>query len=112
MGAGNPRSLLYPSHPFGERCVYDGKVSVRLSAGDTFILFPGVELQYQADKEEPWEYCWAGFMGTDAASIIRNTGFSKELPYILKGKIPDEKIRNGLEGIYRNKEIRMSLRWQ
>ena len=35
-----------------------GKVSVRLSAGDTFILFPGVELQYQADKEEPWEYCW------------------------------------------------------
>ena len=80
-----------------------GKVSVRLSAGDTFILFPGVELQYQADKDEPWEYCWAGFMGTDAASIIRNTGFSKETPYILKGKIPGKEIRNGLEEIYQNK---------
>ena len=80
-----------------------GKVSVRLSAGDTFILFPGVELQYQADKDEPWEYCWAGFMGTDAASIIRNTGFSKETPYILKGKIPWKEIRNGLEEIYQNK---------
>lgn len=42
-------------------------------------------------------------MGTDAASIIRNTGFSKETPYILKGKIPEEKIRNGLEEIYLNK---------
>ena len=80
-----------------------GKVSVRLSAGDTFILFPGVELQYQADKDEPWEYCWAGFMGTDAASIIRNTGFSKETPYILKGTIPVEEIRNGLDEIYQNK---------
>lgn len=80
-----------------------GKVSVRLGAGDTFILFPGVELQYQADKDEPWEYCWAGFMGTDAVSIIRNTGFSKETPYILKGKIPGKEIRNGLEEIYQNK---------
>ena len=80
-----------------------GKVSVRLSAGDTFILFPGVELQYQADKDEPWEYCWAGCMGTDAASIIRNTGFSKETPYILKGTIPEEEIRNGLDEIYQNK---------
>lgn len=80
-----------------------GKVSVRLSAGDTFILFPGVELQYQADKDEPWEYSWAGFMGTDAASIIRNTGFSKDTPYILKGKIPVEEIRSGLEEIYRYK---------
>lgn len=80
-----------------------GKVSRRLCAGDTFILYPGVELQYQADENEPWEYAWAGFMGTDAASIIRNTGFDKETPYILKGKIPEEKIREGLERIYLEK---------
>ncbi|HJD02242.1 MAG TPA: AraC family transcriptional regulator [Candidatus Mediterraneibacter excrementavium] len=80
-----------------------GNVSVRLSAGDTFILFPGTELQYQADKDEPWEYCWAGFMGSDAASIIRNTGFSRDVPYILKGRIPADEIRRGLEQIYLNK---------
>ncbi len=80
-----------------------GNVSVRLEAGDTFILFPGVELQYQADRDEPWEYCWAGFMGADAASIIRNTGFSRETPYILKGKIPEEEIRRGLDEIYQLK---------
>ena len=80
-----------------------GKVSVHLGAGDTFILFPGVELQYQADSKEPWEYCWAGFMGADAASIIRNTGFSRETPYILKGKIPEKMIREGLDQIYQVK---------
>ena len=77
-----------------------GKMSRRLSQGDAFILYPGVEVQYHADKEEPWEYGWAGFMGADAASIIRNTAFTKDTPYILKGKIPEEEIRNGLEQIY------------
>lgn len=80
-----------------------GKVSRHLRAGDTFILYPGVELQYQADREEPWEYAWAGFMGADAASIIRNTEFSRETPYILKGRIPEQKIREGLDRIYRVK---------
>ena len=80
-----------------------GKISVRLKAGDTFILFPGVELEYQADSEEPWEYGWAGFMGADAASIIRNTEFSRESPYILKGRVPGEKIREGIGNIYRAK---------
>lgn len=74
--------------------------SHRLSTGDTFILYPGTEVQYQADENEPWEYAWVGFMGTDAASIIRNTEFSKETPYIADGKIPEKQIREGLEKIY------------
>lgn len=73
---------------------------VRLSKGDTFILFPGKEVQYDADKEEPWEYAWAGFMGADASSIIRNTDFEKERPYILSGKIPTGMIENGIRQIY------------
>lgn len=42
-------------------------------------------------------------MGADAASLIRNTEFSRETPYILKGRIPTEKIRDGLERIYNAK---------
>lgn len=80
-----------------------GNVSKHLEAGDTFILYPGVELMYQADADMPWEYAWAGFMGADAASLIRNTEFSRETPYILKGRIPTEKIRDGLERIYNAK---------
>ena len=51
-----------------------------------FILYPGVEVKYYADQQEPWEYAWVGFMGTDAASIIRNTGFLKERPFLKKRK--------------------------
>ena len=77
-----------------------GEKQIRLKEGDTFILYPGVEVRYCADREKPWEYGWAGFMGTDAASIIRNTDFTKEIPYIPAGKIPDRKIREGLQKIY------------
>ena len=83
----------------GSGCYCTGTVSKHLEEGDTFILYPGVELRYQADADKPWEYAWAGFMGADAASLIRNTEFSRETPYILKGRIPTEKIRDGLERI-------------
>lgn len=87
----------------GSGCYCTGIVSKHLEEGDTFILYPGVELRYQADADKPWEYAWAGFMGADAASLIRNTEFSRETPYILKGRIPTEKIRDGLERIYNAK---------
>ena len=87
----------------GSGCYCTGTVSKHLEEGDTFILYPGVELRYQADADKPWEYAWAGFMGADAASLIRNTEFSRETPYILKGRIPTEKIRDGLERIYNAK---------
>lgn len=87
----------------GSGCYCTETVSKHLEEGDTFILYPGVELRYQADADKPWEYAWAGFMGADAASLIRNTEFSRETPYILKGRIPTEKIRDGLERIYNAK---------
>ena len=74
-----------------------------LGVGDMFILYPGEEVHYYADQAEPWEYAWVGFMGSDAGSVIRNTGFSREKPYIKKGCIPDEQLRSGLERIYQLK---------
>ncbi len=77
-----------------------GEKSWELHAGDTFILYPGVEVKYYADQEEPWEYGWVGFMGTDAPSIIRNTEFRKHRPYILAGRIPEQKIRDGIQAVF------------
>ena len=71
----------------GSGCYCTELCQKHLEEGDTFILYPGVELRYQADADKPWEYAWAGFMGADAASLIRNTEFSRETPYILKGDI-------------------------
>ena len=40
-----------------------------LSAGDAFLIEPMQTHYYQADKEDPWEYAWVGFTGSDAATI-------------------------------------------
>lgn len=71
-----------------------------LGAGDTFILYPETEVKYYADMENPWEYAWVGFMGTDAASILHSTDFRKEHPYIGKGAPPGSVLKDGLNRIY------------
>ena len=72
----------------------------RLSAGDTFILYPDTEVKYYADTEKPWEYAWVGFMGTDASTIIRSTDFTKEKPFIKGGGPPKRVLRSQLGRIY------------
>lgn len=74
-----------------------------LSAGDTFILYPDTEVKYYADLENPWEYAWVGFAGTDAASLIRATDFSKKQPLIRKGALPKRSIQKQLDQIYHAK---------
>ena len=61
-----------------------------LGAGDTFLLFPGVESCYRADEKDPWEYAWVGFAGNDAYSMIANTEFSKENPILNQSEISSE----------------------
>ncbi|NBH82977.1 AraC family transcriptional regulator [bacterium C-53] len=53
-----------------------------LTAGDSFLVYPYTEISYYADKDEPWEYYWVGFAGTDAAAILSSTDFSKKNPII------------------------------
>ena len=72
----------------------------KLLAGDTFILYPDTEVKYYADTEKPWEYAWVGFMGTDAATIIRSTDFTKEKPFIKSGGPPKRMLRNQLNRVY------------
>ncbi len=53
-----------------------------LNAGDVFLVYPNTEVIYQADSQDPWEYVWVGFNGTDAATILGATDFSPEQPYL------------------------------
>ena len=72
----------------------------KLSAGDTFILYPNTEVKYYADMENPWEYAWVGFMGTDAEFLIQATDFSREEPFVRKGVLPKRLIQKQLGNIY------------
>ena len=78
--------------------VLEGRM-YHLNAGDTFLLFPDVESSYRADEEEPWEYAWVGFAGTDAYSMIANTDFSKKNPVLDQRLISDELFRK-IQAVY------------
>lgn len=53
-----------------------------LHAGDTFLVYPNSEVVYYADENDPWEYAWVGFTGSDASMILTATDFSPENPCI------------------------------
>lgn len=61
-----------------------------LHAGDCFLVYPNQEILYYADEADPWEYCWIGFSGSDAPSILRATDFSLESPVLFSCPFGDE----------------------
>ena len=76
-----------------------GRHTYELTAGDTFLVYPNTQVIYKADEEDPWEYTWVGFTGSDAAIILQATDFTKDTPVIKKA--PDgEKIEGQILHIY------------
>lgn len=76
-----------------------GGQSYALFAGDTFLVYPQTEITYYADKNDPWEYAWVGFNGSDAAIILKATDFSPEHPVIVSNHMGDS-VKKHLLGIY------------
>ena len=51
--------------------VYEtGGARYELHAGDLFLSRPDMRISYRASAEDPWEYCWVGFHGTDAELLV------------------------------------------
>lgn len=70
-----------------------------LSAGDCFLVYPNNEVSYCADAEDPWEYAWVGFNGSDAATILHATDFTRERPFIRQAS-SGEDIKRQILHIY------------
>lgn len=62
-----------------------GDITYFLSSNQMFLIYPGEEVRYSSDADEPWTYAWIGFNGIRAASTIKNCGFSKQ-SYVLPFK--------------------------
>lgn len=54
--------------------------SFELNAGDMFLIRPYTEIEYFADGNDPWEYLWVNFTGTDAEGLLKRTDFTAENP--------------------------------
>lgn len=52
----------------------------QLGAGQGFLIFPGESTRYEADRNEPWEYCWVGFSGAGVPEILSDCALSPENP--------------------------------
>ena len=73
-----PQPYLWPRHYIlhGKgRYLVNGK-SWSLTAGNGFLITPGISTVYSADDKDPWEYCWIGFDGYSVKTILHHCGFS------------------------------------
>ncbi|MDF2567284.1 MAG: AraC-type DNA-binding protein [Oscillospiraceae bacterium] len=77
-----------------------GKI-YEINKGDLFLVYPSQIVTYTADLQEPWEYFWVGFNGTEAKRLMALTSFSAESP-VLHYK-DDSILRNILLKIYRHR---------
>ena len=55
----------------------DGK-TYHLRKGDFFVIYPGTEVFYQADSENPWDYIWVGFQGIKSETYLGYAGIDRE----------------------------------
>jgi len=53
------------------------KKTYSIGEGEGFIIFPGEITYYVADHEDPWEYIWIGFDGTECDSILNQCGLRR-----------------------------------
>ncbi len=75
-----------------------GNILYNLNSGDTFLVYPDIEVAYWADIEQPWEYYWLGLSGSDAERLLDMTDFSEETPVISSNF--GTQLKNSLLDIY------------
>ncbi len=70
-----------------------------LTAGDSFFIQPGELIQYTADSEEPWEYCWVAFQGDRFPSLLKLINISPMQPVVQDE--PNRRVRTLMHRIER-----------
>ena len=75
----------------GKGKFFDGEHTYYLRKGQGFLIAPKIVTFYQADMEQPWEYGWVGFSGSDASHILRQCGIGRERPVFDFPKVKEVK---------------------
>ncbi len=78
FGPYSRRNYLIHVVTSGKGVYYVGGREFHISAGNAFMIYPGVETTYRADNEDPWSYMWVGFNGFASEETVERIGFSRE----------------------------------
>lgn len=57
----------------------DGK-TYTIGSGEFFYIRPGFIAYYEADKNDPWDYEWIGFIGENISEFLDSIGISEKSP--------------------------------
>lgn len=65
-----------------------GRLEIRqqefgIGPGQAFLIPANEVAYYQADRTDPWEYCWVGFMGIRSQTYLRSMFPSRDQPFVL-----------------------------
>lgn len=55
-----------------------GGKQFEITEGEAFMIYPGIETFYKADRDDPWSYMWVGFSGFAAEETVERIGFTRE----------------------------------
>ena len=77
-----------------------GGKTFHLKAGDLFLIKPSQVVYYVADPDDPWEYYWVGFNGTNAQKLVSHLPFKENMPVYTPQEF--EEYKNYLYRIYTN----------
>lgn len=54
----------------------------RLKTGESFIIFPHLEVYYYPDPMDPWEYYWIELYGVEASRLLSMINFTPASPVV------------------------------
>ena len=81
-----------------------GGKKYRLGKGQGFLIYPGVITYYESDEAQPWTYCWIGFNGKLAESLLRKAGLSITSPILCYDR--DDAIREHIMSMRESQSYR------
>lgn len=76
-----------------------GDVREDLTAGDSFLIYPGQLFHYVSDEQDPWQYRWVAFAGTQSEALVVESGIGLDYPIVHSGtdNTPGERCRSIFE---------------
>ncbi|MDQ0111916.1 AraC family transcriptional regulator [Paenibacillus harenae] len=90
----------------GEGIFESGGRTYRLRRGQGFLISPGEINYYEADSSKPWHYCWLGFHGAQAESLLIQANLMSASPIFTYDR--DDLLYRYMEQIIHSKDLSRS----